>query len=276
MDRRVALVTGCGKADGIGAATARALAAAGISVVASDVTESGRANALGTQPAEDRAGLAALIEEIERAGGLASWTCGDVTVEADASRMVRDCLDRYGRLDILVNNAGAPHGADRADIQQVSLQAWEDVMAVNVRGAFLLSRAAVGPMRRQGEGRIVNVASAIVKYPRPNRVAYTTSKAALIGFTESLAIDLASDAITVNAVCPGSTATSRFYSSATRAGFKDMEVALAETSKGVPLGRHGSPEDMAGAIVFLSSKEASYITGHALFVDGGGLPQYKV
>lgn len=274
--RRVALVTGCGKSEGIGSAIARALGAAGIAVLVSDVAESGRANALGTPDVKERGGLAPLVEQIVGAGGAASWTCGDVSLEADAARMVRECVERYGRLDILVNNAGAPHGADRADIEQVPLQAWEEQMAVNARGVFLMSRAAVGPMRRQGWGRIVNIASAIVKYPRPNRVAYTASKAAVIGFSEALALDLAADGITVNAICPGSTATSRFYSSATRSGYTDMATALAETSRGVPLGRHGRPEDMAASVVFLASEAAGYITGHALYVDGGGLPQYRV
>jgi 3-oxoacyl-[acyl-carrier protein] reductase len=274
--RRVALVTGCGKSGGIGAATARALGATGIAVMVSDVTEDGRDNALGVPEPKGGTGLATLVDQIGISGGVASWTCGDVGNEADAARMVHETLERYGRLDILVNNAAAPHGADRADLEQVSLQAWEDVMAVNLRGVFLMSRAALSPMRRQGWGRIVNVASAIVKYPRPNRVAYTASKAAVIGFTEALALDLAPSGITVNALCPGSTATSRFYSSATRSGFKDMATALAETSKGVPIGRHGRPDEMAATIVFLASKEASYITGHALYVDGGGLPQYRV
>lgn len=274
--QRVALVTGCGKPEGIGAATARALGAAGIVVMVSDVAEGGRDNALGAESRKDRSGLAALVGEITNAGGNASWTCGDVSLEADSIRMVAETLDRYGRLDILVNNAAAPHGADRADIEKISTQAWDDLMAVNLRGVFLMSRAAVGPMRRLGAGRIINVASAIVKYPLPNRVAYSASKAAVIGFTEALAIDLAPSGITVNALCPGSTATSRFYSSATRSGYTDMSVALAETSKGIPLGRHGRPHEMAAAVAFLASNEASYITGHALYVDGGGLPRYTV
>lgn len=273
---RVALITGCGKPDGIGAATARALAGAGLSIMVSDVSEGGRANAFGAPVGAEQGGLRALVEQIVQLGGNASWTCGDVSLEADAARMVQETLDRYGRLDILVNNAGAPHGADRAGIEDVPLQAWDDLMAINARGVFLMSRAAVAPMRRHGWGRIVNVASAIVKYPRPNRVAYTASKAAVIGFTDALALELAPFGITVNAICPGSTATSRFNSSAVRSGFSDMATALAETAKGVPLGRHGRPEDMAATILFLTSDGADYITGQALYVDGGGLPQYKV
>ena len=273
---RVALITGCGKSEGIGAATAKALAAAGIAVMVSDVMEGGMPNALGAQLTADSPGLVGLVHEITQSGGSASWTCGDITDERDAARMVSETTERYGHVDILVNNAAAPHGEDRADIERVTLKAWEELMAINLRGVFLMSRAVIGPMRKQGWGRIVNVASAIVKYPRPNRVAYTASKAGVIGFTTALALDVASAGITVNAICPGSTVTSRFYSTATRSGYKDMKTALSETSKGVPLGRHGRPDDMAATILFLTSDGASYVTGQALYIDGGGLPQYQV
>jgi len=274
--RRIALITGCGKPDGIGAATARALAKAGIAVMVSDVTEGGRDNAFGLDTGAERVGLQALVERIEGEGGTAHWTCGDVSLEADARRMVGETLARYGRLDILVNNAGAPHGADRNGIEDVPVSAWDEVMGINARGVFLMSRAAVAPMRAQGWGRIISVSSAIVKYPRPNRVVYAASKAAIIGFTDALALELAPMGITVNAIAPGSTVTSRFNSSAARQGYKDRATALAETSRGVPLGRHGRPEDMAAAILFLASEAAEYVTGQTLFVDGGGLPAYAV
>jgi len=189
---RVALVTGCGKALGIGSATARELARAGHTVVVSDVEPEGIANDLDT--ASDRSaswkGLASLVEEIQSHSGVASSIVGDVCVETDAQRMVTEVLARYGRLDILVNNAGAPHGDDRGDIEDVTLAAWERVMAVNVRGVFLMSRAAVGAMRARRWGRIVNIASAIVRHAIPRRTAYTTSKAAVVGFTQSLALEM--------------------------------------------------------------------------------------
>ena len=100
-------------------------------------------------------------------------------------------------------------------------------------------------------------------------------KPAVIGFTEALAFDLASDGITVNAVCPGSTITSRFRSTAQRSGFKDTATALAETARGVPAARHGRPDEMAAMIAFLASEAAGYITGQAIYVDGGGLPRHK-
>ena len=273
--RRVALVTGCGKAVGIGSETARALAQAGFSVVVADVEMQGVANDL--DDASERAtpwkGLESLVDEIRSEGGFASWTQGDVSVERDARRMVGDVVDRHGRLDVLVNNAGVPHGDDRVDIEQLTLDAWERVMAVNARGVFLMSREAVGPMRRQRWGRIVNIASAIVKFSVPSRVAYSTSKAAVIGFTQSLAMDVVQSGITVNAVCPGSIRTARAISSTRKAGWDDIEAGLAERTKGIPAGRHGEPGEIAATVAFLCSEQAAYLTGQSIFVDGGGLPR---
>ena len=272
---RVALVTGCGKSLGIGSATARELARVGYKVVVSDVEPEGLSNDLDTGP--DRSdgwkGMESLVEEIRSRGGEASAIVGDVSVEADAQRMVAEVLARHGRLDILVNNAGAPHGADRGDIEKVTLEAWEKVMAVNVRGVFLMSRAAVGPMRSQRWGRIVNIASAIVRHTVPQRTAYTTSKAAVVGFTESLALDVAEWGITVNAVCPGSIKTARAISSARKAGWDDIEAGLRARAKGIPVGRHGEAYEVAATIAFLVSDSSAYLTGASIFVDGGGLPR---
>src|SRR5487761_949492 len=186
---RVALITGCGKPVGIGNSTARALAAAGMTVVVSDVVATGVANEHNVQGDTDASwrGVDSLVEELVGDGHSASSTLGDVGVEADAARMVAEVLGRYGRLDILVNNAGAPQGADRNEIENVPLDAWERTMGVNARGCFLMSRAAVPAMRKARWGRIVSV----------------SSKAAIVGFTKSLAFDLAPCGITVNAVCPG-------------------------------------------------------------------------
>ena len=160
-EARVALITGCGKPVGIGNSTARALAAAGMTVVVSDVAPTGVANEHNAQGDMDPdwAGVDSLVEQIVNAGGTASATLGNVSLEADAARMVDEVLRRYGRLDILVNNAGAPQGADRNEIEDVPVAAWDQTMAVNARGAFLMSRAAVPAMRKAGWGRIVSVSS---------------------------------------------------------------------------------------------------------------------
>ena len=270
---RVALITGCGKTPGIGSATARALSRAGYRLAVSDIAPSGVANDNDDASAAQSGGLDRLVGELVDGGSDAFALTGDVSSEADAARMVDDVLDRYGRLDVLVNNAGAPHGEDRGDIETVSLAAWERVMAVNVRGVFLMSRAAVGPMRRQRFGRIVNIASAIVKYAVPRRTPYITSKAAVVAFTEALALDVADSGITVNAVCPGSVRTTRAISSTRKAGYADIEAGMRERARGIPLGRHGEADEIAATVAFLASDAAAYVTGSAVYVDGGGLPR---
>ncbi len=147
---RVALITGCGKPIGIGNSTARALAAKGIAVVVSDLRPTGVANEFNAPEDTDAnwGGVDTLVERIRGSGGTASATLGDVSREEDANRMVEEVIAQYGRLDILVNNAGAPQGADRNEIENVPVAAWDLTMGVNAKGAFLMSRAAVPHMRK--------------------------------------------------------------------------------------------------------------------------------
>jgi 3-oxoacyl-[acyl-carrier protein] reductase len=271
---RVALVTGCGKAIGIGGEIARALGNAGIAVVVSDLSQTGVANDHddGSDTDVGWHGLKSLVDDIVARGGVASWVQGDVASQDDAQRMVQETLARHGRLDILVNNAGAPHGLDRADIEAVPLEAWEQVMAVNVRGTFLMSRAAIGPMRRQRWGRLINIASAVVRRGARHKTAYVASKAAVVGFTQAVAMDVAAWGITANAICPGSIRTSRAISTTRKAGWTDTEAGLRERAKTIPLGRHGDVREIAAIAAFLASDASSYLTAQAIYVDGGGLP----
>ena len=236
---RVALITGCGKSIGIGNSTARALSAAGATVVVSDVVLTGVANEHNLEGDTDPSwrGVDSLVKEIVRNGGKASSTLGDVSVEADAAKMVEEVLGRYGRLDILVNNAGAPQGADRNEIEDVPVEAWDRTMAVNARGAFLMSRAAVPAMRKAGWGRIISVSSRAAFRPGKRRATYAASKAAIVGFTKSLAFDLAPFGITVNAVCPGPIRTSRAISTNRREYGDDPETGFAERAKAIPVVR---------------------------------------
>ena len=275
--KRVALITGCGKAIGIGAAIARAFAGAGITVVVSDAAMAGVQNDNAVASAQNSwRGLETLVDEITAAGGTVSFLQGDVSTEADAISMVADTVARYGRLDILVNNAGAPHGDDRGDIETISLEAWERVMSINARGVFLMTRAAVPHMKANRWGRIISMSSVAGTSPLPQRAAYSASKAAVIGLTRSVAYDLAPYGITVNALCPGSIRTDRAISTTLRQGWKDVDAGLKERAKAIPMQRHGLPEEVAATALMLASDGGGFITGQAIVIDGGGLPPSAV
>jgi 3-oxoacyl-[acyl-carrier protein] reductase len=272
MNGRVALVTGCGKPDGAGQAVARALAADGAAVVVADRRATGvpnrRQELLGSEQPPSWHGLDTLVNEIETAGGRAVAAIGDIGEEHDAEAMIETALAQFGRLDILVNNAAAPQGLDRNVIDEIPLEVFDEVIRINLRGTYLMCRAAVPTMRRQRWGRIVNVSSMAGVIAAPRSTPYSASKAGIIGLTRALSMDVAAYGITVNAIAPGALATSRSVLSLD----PDLDVAaeIERRGRGLPVGRYGRPDDIAAAVRYLASDGAAFMTGQMLVLDGGG------
>jgi NAD(P)-dependent dehydrogenase (short-subunit alcohol dehydrogenase family) len=273
--QRVALVTGCGKKDGIGAAIARRLSADGLAVVVVDVEPAGVRDShepTGTRFPEWR-GVESLVKEIQAAGGAASFVTGDISIEAEVARIIGHALEAHGRLDVLVNNAGAPFSLGHGDIEAVDPAEFDRVLAINVRGTFLMTQAAAPHMRARKWGRIVNIASVAGRVGSKMNSAYAASKAAVIGLAQTWALDLGADGITSNAVLPGFIFTTRTLSGMSKkmGGGVIDESAIAKSMPGIPAGRAGSPEDVAAVVSFLASEDASYTNGQSMIVDGGSL-----
>ena len=241
------LVTGAGK--GIGQATALAFAARGNRVAV--VSRSAEA-------AEET------LRRVRAAGAEGIAVAVDVGTPDGAQRAVRATVDAFGRLDVLVNNAGVYR---QGDLLETDLALWEEVLRVNLTGPFLCAKHAAAVMARQGGGVIVNVASEAGLVAIPRQLAYNVSKAGLVMFTKSLAVDLAARGIRVNCVCPGTTDTPLVQEAVRRAA--DPEAARRRLETIRPLGRLGRAEEIAEAIVFLASESCGYATGAVLAVDGG-------
>ena len=249
LKNRIALVTGGGS--GIGRATAEVFAREGARVAVS-----GRR--------QDR--LDEVIAAIKYGGGEAIGVRGDVSNEADVERMIQDTLGLWGRIDILVNNAATV--IDRGKLAESSVKGWDDAMAVNVRGVFLVCRSAIPHMIDQGGGCIINIASISGVRGQPENAAYTTSKAAVINLTKSMAVDYGAQGIRVNSVLPGLVDT-EMARTRLKPGDDWDERAQKEWIPFYPIGRLGKPQDVANAVLFLASDDAGWVTGSDLVVDGG-------
>ena len=241
LSGKLALVTGASQ--GIGRATALALAAAGARVVLA---------------ARNMEKLSDVAAEIEAAGGEAYPFALDISSEGSIKEVARTILATHGPVEVLVNNAGITRDGL---LMRMKLADWDAVLGTNLTGTFLLTQALLPAMTKARWGRIVNVSSIVGQTGQAGQVNYSASKAALLGFTRSLAREVASRAITVNAVAPGYIETA-------------MTEVLTEAQKQamlqhVPLGRAGTESEVAGAITFLCSPAAAYITGHTLDINGG-------
>jgi len=240
LSGRVAIVTGASR--GIGRAIALQLAAQGAVVVAAARGENARP----------------VADEIVAAGGRADAVSLDVTEAGAAEQLVATTLERHARIDILVNNAGI---ARDQLLLRMKRDDWDAVLATNLTAAFVLSQAVLKPMVRQRGGRIISISSVVGQSGNAGQANYAASKAGLIGFTKALALEVGSRGITANVVAPGLIET-------------DMTRALTEQARDewaskIPLRRLGTPADIASAVCFLASDEASYITGQVLAVNGG-------
>lgn len=244
---KVALITGSGS--GIGRATAILFAREGAKVAVNSKSNSGQE----------------VVKEIVKIGGQAIFVQGRVEDPSVAERLVTETVKAFGRLDVLFNNAAllVPGSVD-----SISLEDWEQSMAVNVRGIFLVSKFAIMQMRKQGGGVIIStMGGGPPNKGLKNRAAYSASKGAVWALTKAMAADYASENIRVNCVCPGAVDTPFLHERLRELG--GLEAGRKAIAAQTPLGRIGKPEDIAAGVLYLASDEAAFVTGAALTIDGG-------
>lgn len=249
LQGKTAIVTG--GASGIGRATALLLAREGAAVTVADLNETGGQ---------------AVVGEIKNAGGQATFVRCDVSLSADCRRAVEETVSAFGGLDILFNNAGIIR---RADVLQTTEAEWDQVMAVNVKSIFLMSKHAIPFMAAAGGGSIINTGSGWGLVGGGDAVSYCASKGAVVNMTRAMAIDHGPQNIRVNCICPGDTDTDMLRSEARQLGVPDEQ--FLEGAGDRPLQRIGTPEDIAQAVLYFAGDQSAWTTGAILVVDGGGL-----
>ncbi|MBI1733865.1 MAG: SDR family oxidoreductase [Candidatus Rokubacteria bacterium] len=245
---KVALITGA--ATGIGHASARLFAAAGARVVLADVRD---------------AELKRAVSDVRDAGGQAVSVTADLARPDDCAAVVDAAVAAYGRLDVLFNNAGVGTMVVGGSVETIPLEQWDLAMDVNVRGMYLVSRAAVPHLRAAGGGSIVNTSSVSALHASRERPthAYAASKGAVLALTRAMAVSYGRDRIRVNAICPGLIRTRL------TADIVENAERAARAGGGIPIGRVGEPDDIARCALFLASDDSSFITGTEIIVDGG-------
>ncbi len=248
LDQKIAIVTG--GARGLGAVYSRALAAEGAGVVIADIADGG-----------------SLAEEIRTAGGVAINYATDVSDETSVQSLVAKTLEKFERIDILVNNAAVYSTLPPVKFQDIDVDLWDKVMAVNVRGSFLMAKHASGPMVERGSGKIINISSgAAYKGQPPLMLHYITSRGAIVSFTRALSRELGEYGICVNTLAPG-----LILSDSIVKNREHVEKAQENVLASRALKRHGYPDDLIGALLFLASSDSDFVTGQTLVVDGGSI-----
>jgi 3-oxoacyl-[acyl-carrier protein] reductase len=243
LEGKVAIVTG--GATGLGKAYCLGMAEAGAKVVVFDIAEQAQQTAA----------------EIKGKGGSAMAFIGDVASVEDTRRMAEDTVKQFHRIDILVNNAAMASGLTRKPFVELPIEEWDRLMAVNLKGTFLCCRAVFPQMKAQGKGKIINVSSVSAYTGGGSFIHYVTSKGGVLSFTRGLAAEVGRYGICVNSIAPGVINTE-----STTSTIADIAKAMTNLT---PLGRLGEPDDLVGAVIFLSSDHSDYITGQTLRVDGG-------
>ena len=273
LNGKVALVTGAGGKNGIGRAIATRLAKEGADVAVNDITDHPYA-----ADQADWQGLPDVVREIEAMGQRAISVVADVSDAKQVREMVNQTVTHFGKIDILVNNAGTIAGKDRVHVVDLAEEDWDRVQRVNVKAVFLCSQAVARHLIAQGTGgKIINMSSVTGKRGSARFAAYSASKFAVIGFTQSLAHELAPYQINVNAICPGLVDTERFghLASVLMPDHLSPDEQISEYARrseaAVPLGRLAEGEDVAKMAAFLASDQAAYLTGVSITVAGGSV-----
>lgn len=247
LENRVAIVTGA--AQGIGAAYSKAMAAEGASVVVADRDDGEK-----------------VVDEITAAGGTALNVVTDVSDEASCANMAAKTVEAYGRIDILVTNAAIFGHLDAKPFEEISVDEWDSLMAVNVRGVFVTIKSVIGQMREQKYGKIINIASGTLFKGTPLLLHYVTSKGAVMTMTRCISREVGDDNICVNTLAPGLVMSENVVA---RDTFNEAGVDANTATRA--LKRRQMPEDLTGAMIFLASSDSDFMTGQCVVVDGGSV-----